>query len=108
MMGSYTVEDLKKVLKRRLYIFGECVLEIEEQEDGKKIKVVDKDIYDGYIDAKGKEVKDTIDMSTVPLVLYTNKENVIDFIEHRYGAFTKANKDSVLFVANLIGKTIIF
>ena len=107
-MNSYSVEDLKKVLKRYLHIFGECVLDIEEQEDGKKIKVIDRDVYDSYIDANGKEVKDSIDMSTVSLVLYTDKANVINFIEHSYGAFTKANKDSVLFVANLIGKTIIF
>lgn len=110
MKGSYTLEDLKVVLKRRLPVFGECMLEVKEDEDGKEIRVIDKDVYNIYVDASGNEIEmeEDIDMSTVPLVIYTDKDNVINFIEHKYIAFTKANKDIVLFVVNLIGKVVEF
>lgn len=103
------IDTLCITVKYVLPIFGECVHEVKDTESGKLIKIIDRDVANCYIAPEGVEVsEEDLDMSTLALVLYTNKEGEINFIEHGYGAFTKANKDAVLFVSSLIGKKLLF
>lgn len=97
-----TFEEYKNYLKA-YPIFGELELLISKESDGYKIVVFDKEVCE-YIDDDGN--KNTVDMSNKVVTMYTDKEGMIGFIEHGFGAFTKANKNLVIHTANFVGKQI--
>jgi len=98
-----TFDEYKKYLSA-YPTFGEMEVIVTEIEDGYKIKVYDKDIYE-YIDVDGN--KQTEDMNSEIVTMFTDKEGIIGFIEHGFGAFTKSNKDLVIHTANFIGKKVL-
>lgn len=102
-MKELTLAQLKSYLEPLIH-FGTMELNILKNEHGKKIEVFERDEYT-YEDEDGKIVHDG-DL-TRPFALIVNKEGVIGFIEHPYSVFTKANKDEVSYVVELIGMKII-
>lgn len=104
-----SVADLVEMLTPMLPIFGVAVVEVIETNDGKTLRVIDKDYADCYVAPEGVEVTDEmLDMSTVAMVLYVDKVGVVTFVEHNFKVFTKSNKNNVLFYSSLLGKTIVF
>lgn len=98
-----TFDEYKKYLTA-YPIFGELKVKVTNVDDGYKIEVRDKDICE-YADSEGnRKVKD---MSCNVVTMFTDKEGVINAIEHGFGIFTKANKDLVIHTANFIGKQIL-
>ena len=106
-LQTATLENFCQMFKKVHPIFGEQKTKIEKIEDGStKISFIDEDIYDSCIDAKGEEINEVVDMSTVALTLYINEDNVVNTIEHGLSIFTPANKDLILFYGSLVGKRI--
>ncbi len=98
-----TFDEYKKYLTA-YPIFGELKVKVTNVDDGYKIEVRDKDICE-YADSEGnRKVKD---MSCNVVTMFTDKEGVINVIEHGFGIFTKVNKDLVIHTANFIGKQIL-
>ena len=93
------VEELSTAL-RTFPVFGELVLEITEEIDGYKINAWDRDL------AIIEDTLNEVDMSCSVLVLYTNKDKKINFINNPYNSITKSNVEFVRFVCDFIGKTI--
>lgn len=70
-------------------IFGTLKTETEKSNNSTKIIFIDED-----------------DTSTVSMIMYLDKDNIIKTIEHGLSIFTPANKDLILFYGSLIGKKI--
>ncbi|PLS19404.1 hypothetical protein CVD28_03035 [Bacillus sp. M6-12] len=104
MNNELTIPQLEEYLQPLIH-FGKLELKLSDTEDGKKIEVFERDEY--TYEAENGKIENGGDL-TRPLALYTNEKGVIGFIEHTYGAFTTANKEEVIHVANLIGKVIKF
>lgn len=87
--------------------FGECLLEIEEQENRYKVKVLDRE-KDQLVNNEGEVVEEDYQSTTCSATLYVDKKShLITFIEHGYNAFTKANKNQVMYLCDLVGKELI-
>lgn len=99
---EFTFDEYKEYLSP-YPIFDEIEVIVTETDDGYKIKVGDKDICEYNDDSGNKKVED---MSCNVMTMYTDKEGIINFIEHGFGAFTTANKNLVIHTAHFIGKRI--
>lgn len=98
------IDDLKQYVKP-LVFFGEMQIEISEEKDGFKICILDHE--EGQIlDVNGKVVDPNYSSTLRRATLYTDESGEVNFIEHGMGAFTRANKEHVILLANLIGQTI--
>lgn len=99
-----TLDELKDYVKPLIF-FGEIQFEISQEDDGHKIEILDHE-EGRLIDVKGNVVEENYTSTTIKATLYTDNEGTIFFIEHGFGAFTRANKKQVELMASLIGMKI--
>lgn len=85
---------------------GELKLDIKKRNDGFKIVVCEYEVMDFYDGKTLEPTGESEEYNLVRLTLYTNQDGETVFIEHSYGAFTRANAREVAFVVSFIGKTI--
>jgi hypothetical protein len=107
------LDGLKDMIRGALPVFGTLETEITEKEDGGKyIRFIDRDEAQFVIVGEGVSQEDLndldTDMSCVVIGLHLDEENKITIVEHTMKIFTRANKNSVLLCASLIGKKILF
>lgn len=104
---SISLENFCKTYKKVAPIFGELEVKTEKLEDGEiKLIFIDKDEYDFAVNSNGEIKNNYIDMSSVSMVLYLDKNGVVKTVENSITIFTPANKDLVLFCGSLIEKRI--
>lgn len=113
------LNDLTIAIKKANPIFGELKLEIIEETSGYILKYLDEDIVtsvlkpdkntDGFIEVQlTDEEIEKYSTTTRIITINTDLNGMITSASHGMnGFFTIANKDMVLFIGNLIGKTII-
>ena len=99
-----SINELKEYLQPLIH-FGEMELKIINRDVGKKIEVFERDDYE-YTDHDGEKI--TGGDLTKPYALITDTGGKIGFIEHPYGAFTRANKKDIIYLLDLIGIVIAF
>lgn len=113
------LKDLTTAIKRIMPVFGEINLEINKTSYGYELRYLDVDIVTHVL----RSDKNSNEMIEVELTereskMYSTTTRIIELDLNMEGEvtsascgmngfFTKANKDLVLFVGNLIGKTII-
>jgi hypothetical protein len=104
------LDGLKDMIRGALPVFGTLETEITEKEDGEKyIRFIDKHEAQFVIAPEGVDTDDVdTDMSSVVIGLHLDKDGKIGVVEHNMHMFTRANKNSVLLCASLIGKIIDF
>ena len=108
--GTHKIGTLVELVCSVVPVFGAPEVEISDNDDGgKAVKIIDKDTAEIVLAPKGTKIPEKdADMSGTVLVLHTNKDGIINFIEHGMNAFTRANKSQVLFCAGLIGHKVEF
>ena len=104
MEEDMTLDEFKIQLKPLIF-FGEMKLNISKEDDGFKIEVFDHE-EGQLVNLKGEVVEPNYSSTTKNATFYTDEKGEINFIEHGMGAFTKANKDKVIYLANFIGEKI--
>ena len=113
------LEDLTTTIKRVMPVFGEINLEINKTSYGYELKYLDVDIVTHVLrsDKNSNEMIE-VELTEKESKMYSTTTRIIELDLNMEGEvtsascgmngfFTKANKDLVLFVGNLIGKTII-
>ena len=102
-------EQFKDMVCGAMPVFGRLETDIIELKSGKMIVFRDIDYAMFSIGPVGYEpTEEDLDMSGTIMTLTLNTKNEILLVEHRIKLFTTANKESVLFLGSLIGKTITF
>lgn len=114
-----TLEDLTTTIKRVMPVFGEINLEINKTSYGYELRYLDVDIVTHVLRSnKNSNEMIEVELTEKESKMYSTTTRIIELDLNMEGEvtsascgmngfFTKANKDLVLFVGNLIGKTII-
>lgn len=106
------IDVLKDLVGPIMPIFGILEVELTPGDNNHKIlSFHDKDQADVTVVPEGinmslQEYTDMCDMSCTPLILRLNKDNKVICVNHGVGFLTPANKNLILFLGHLIGKTI--
>lgn len=99
------IQQFKETLGQLMH-GGELKLDIKQHDDGFKIVLCEYEEM-VFIDMEtGEPTGEQTEYNLVRLTLYTDNLGVIRFIEHGYGAFTRANAAEATFVISLVGQTV--
>ncbi|MCA1064574.1 hypothetical protein QTG56_23490 (plasmid) [Rossellomorea sp. AcN35-11] len=104
MNNVITIKQLRTHLEP-LVPFGELLLEVQEGTDGYKIVVIEHE-KGQLVNLQNEVVDENYSSKATVTTLHTDQNGTIKFIEHPFGAFTKANKNLVPILVNLIGHAI--
>lgn len=98
MAKQMTYEEVFHELTKNIH--GDKLFGIVKKRDDGEYKIQPVDVTTMYPITGDGDPELTI---TTPITLYTSTEGEIHFIEHRYGAFTKVNKEAVERLVSLVG-----
>jgi len=102
MQSMMTLENFIELINCSGPVFGKLLIEVTKREDGYKIVALDHDEFN-IVNKKGEVVLSNQGSTTQIIGVFLDRHNRASFIEHNFGAFTKANQTSVLNFVNLVG-----